>query len=823
MFSKETSEFPNILGGTIIVGIGRRKGVFGNSRRGYEERMNQRVAITIRGAVQGVGFRPFIYRLATNLRLNGWVSNSSRGVRIEVEGEKPELDAFIIRIHGEKPPRATIQGMEFSFLDPVCYGAFEIRPSDPCGEKTALIVPDIATCDECLAEVFDPANRRYLYPFTNCTNCGPRFSIIESLPYDRPNTSMKKFVMCSDCQDEYNDPANRRFHAQPNACPVCGPRLELWDQSGRRVSDYHEALLGAAELVRSGKILALKGVGGFLFIVDGRNDAALQRLRIRKHREAKPFALMVPTVDEVRNLCELSQLEERLLRSPESPIVLLKRRLGVPKPASRVAPEVAPFNPYLGVMLPYAPLHHILMRELGFPVVATSGNFSDEPLCIDELDAVRRLGSIADAFLVHDRPIVRPIDDSVARVILGREQILRRARGYAPLPVTLERDNSSPILALGGHMKNTVSLSIGKEVFISQHIGDLETNEAQEAFANAIADIQQLHEVKPALIACDLHPDYASTKRASELSGEKILVQHHYAHVAACMAENDLQPPVLGVSWDGTGYGLDGTIWGGEFLLLNSTSFERVAHLRQFRLPGGEAAVKEPRRSALGALYEVFGEGFLNHNALKPLLSFSPQERNTIRQMLIQGLNSPVTSSAGRLFDAVASIIGLRQRVSFEGQAAMELEFVIGEDSTDRSYNYKVEHDRANGQTESILIPYIPTTLIIDWRPMILQILDDLRRGTLLSSISARFHNTLADIVFEVAKRTGVEKVLLTGGCFQSRYLTERCVNQLRAGGFQPYWHQRVPPNDGGISLGQVVVAIRSRLIGKEQQLMMKW
>ncbi len=772
----------------------------------------ERLKITVRGAVQGVGFRPFVYRLATELKLNGWVSNSAQGVLIETEGARDSLRQFLFRLEKEKPPRAVIHSLESSFLDPVGYGAFEIHETENRGQKTALILPDIATCADCLREIVDPTNRRFRYPFTNCTNCGPRFSIIEALPYDRVNTSMKKFTMCEECEHEYHDPLDRRFHAQPNACPRCGPQLQLWNEIGAVLAERDEALREAAEIVRSGKILALKGLGGFQLIVDARNESAIVRLRQHKHREEKPFAIMFPSLEAIREACEISELEERLLLSPESPIVLLPRlsairnhcQSGSDQSASCAA--VAPRNPNLGVMLPYTPLHHLFMRELDFPVVATSGNLSDEPICIDERDALERLRGIADFFLVHDRPIVRHVDDSIARIMCGRELVLRRARGYAPLPVHLKMTLPT-VLAVGAHLKNTVALSVGADVFISQHIGDLETEQAYRAFQRAAEDLPKLYDAKIDIVACDMHPDYLSTKFARELQGATISrsssgnsaagkpplleVQHHWAHVAACMAENEIEPPALGVAWDGTGYGLDGTIWGGEFLFANDESFERIAHFRQFRLPGGDAAIKEPRRAALGLLYEMFGDEIWDRCGLS--FSFSDAELTLLRQMIIKRINAPITSSVGRLFDAVASLVGLRHRASFEGQAAMEMEFAI-ESPTNESYSFEISQG-------------LPR--MVNWQPMMEEILDDLRRAQSVAAISAKFHNALAEIIVAVAKQIGQEQIVLTGGCFQNRYLTEQTINRLYDEGFRPYWHQRVPPNDGGIALGQIVAAAR--------------
>jgi hydrogenase maturation protein HypF len=592
---------------------------------------------------------------------------------------------------------------------------------------------------------------------------------------------MRIFEMCDECRAEYEDPLNRRFHAQPNACPKCGPQLELWDPKGEVLAERHEVLLEAAEAIRRGEILALKGLGGFHLIVDARDDEAVNRLRERKRREEKPFALMYPSLELVKEHCRLSKLEERLLTSPEAPIVLLRR-----KGPADIAPSVAPRNPYLGVMLPYTPLHHILLAELGFPVVATSGNLSDEPICTSEDEALKRLGGIADLFLVHNRPIARHVDDSVVCVVLDRELVLRRARGYAPLPIHLKGELPQ-VLAVGAHLKNTIAVSVGREVFISQHIGDLETAEAFEAFKRVIESFQKLYELEPELVVCDAHPDYLSTGHAERMGLKLRRVQHHWAHVLSCMAENELEGPVLGISWDGTGYGLDGTVWGGEFLAADLKRFERIAHFRCFKLPGGEAAIKEPRRAAIGLLYELFGEKVFEMDELAPLAACSQNELAAIRRMLARGINSPKTSSVGRLFDAVASILDLRHRVNFEGQAAMELEFAIDGVETSESYSLPLDG------------------CVVDWGPMIHEILEDVRLKLPVSQISAKFHNALVEAIVAVAKLVGEERVVLTGGCFQNRYLTERAVLRLREEGFLPYWHQRVPPNDGGIALGQVL------------------
>jgi hydrogenase maturation protein HypF len=792
-----------------------------------------RLKLAVRGAVQGVGFRPFVFRLATGLQLAGWVNNSSQGVFIEVEGPRAALEKFLLRLEADKPVHSFIQSLEASWLDPVGFKNFEIRPSEAGGDKTALVLPDIATCPDCLREIFNPANRRYRYPFTNCTHCGPRFSLIESLPYDRANTSMKKFTMCPQCRAEYDDPRDRRFHAQPNACPVCGPRLEFWERGTgfQPVSDSpkngdwrdacptnHAALLAAADAIRAGKIVAVKGLGGFHLMADARSEKAVHLLRERKRREEKPFALMFPSLESVKAECTVSPLEERLLRSAESPIVLLGK---IANRKLQIANAVAPGNPHLGVMLPYTPLHHLLLAELGFPVVATSGNLSDEPICTDEREALERLGGIADVFLVHDRPIVRHVDDSMVRVMLDRELVLRRARGYAPLPIILNSElrtpNSEIILAVGAHLKNAIALSVGPQVFISQHIGDLETEQAHNAFRRVIADFEKLHDARPQIIVTDLHPDYLSTRFALEIGGAelplgqdaqqrvptRVGVQHHIAHVLSCMVENELSPPALGISWDGTGYGLDGTVWGGEFFLVTDKTVKRAAHLRPFRLPGGEQAVREPRRTALGLLYEIFGDAVFEREDLAPVAAFARTELAALKTMLAKQLNSPITSSMGRLFDAVASLVNLRQQMRFEGQAAMELEFALEGVNTDEAYSMKLAPDGKN-ELETGRTP-----VLLDWRSMMEAILLDVKHGVAVGDISAKFHNALVEAIIAVARLCGQDRVVLSGGCFQNRYLTERTVQRLQTEGFRPYWHQRVPPNDGGIAMGQVIAALR--------------
>jgi hydrogenase maturation protein HypF len=749
----------------------------------------KRLVLRISGAVQGVGFRPFVYRLAQELNLVGWVNNSAQGVVIEVEGNPEQLKDFLARIESEKPPNSLVANIQSSWLEIVGYSKFEIRNSVE-GKKTAVVLPDLATCEDCLKEIFDPNDRRYCYPFANCTNCGPRYSIIEALPYDRPYTAMKAFQMCPQCQGEYQNPLNRRFHAQPNACPQCGPGLELWDGQGKIIATHHQALLLTAEAIKEGKIVALKGLGGFHLIVAADNWQGVNRLRKRKHRPDKPFALMYPHLDLVKQHCEVSDIEAKLLSSPQAPIVLLKRRGG-----DNLVANVASGNSYLGIMLPYTPLHHLLMAQLNQPIVATSGNLRDEPICTDEEEAKQRLGGIADLFLVHNRPIVRPLDDSIARVINGKPTMLRRARGYAPLPLRLDKGQKTPkILAVGGQLKNTIAIFLENQVFLSQHIGDLGTPQAYNSFENTIASLQQLYEFQPEVIACDAHPDYLSSQYARSFpSLSAIPVQHHHAHVLACMAENQiLGETVLGVAWDGTGYGLDGTIWGGEFILISpGQPMQRVAQLRPFPLFGGEKAVREPRRIAIALLYQIFGEKLIDQPLFHQILKgFSPQELQIFLHLLKTNSHLTWTSSIGRLFDGVAAILNLCQIATFEGQAAMMLEQVLSEPTRDEIYPIEI---LANN--------------IVDWQPIILPIVTDLENSLPLGIISTKFHNTLVGIIIKIAEKIGIKKVALTGGCFQNKYLAEKTTIELEKAGFEAHYHSQIPPNDGGIALGQIVAA----------------
>ena len=718
--------------------------------------------IRVEGTVQGVGFRPWVYRLAREEGIRGTVRNDSAGVTIEAFGSAEALAVFQERLEDSPPPAAVIRELRWEPVPGRAAGEFAIVASGETAARRVSIPADLATCEACRREIFDEHDRRRGYAFTNCTNCGPRFTITLDVPYDRRATTMAGFIMCSDCRREYNDPGDRRFHAQPNACPVCGPRLALWDRQGQVVRQYGGALRSAAEAVRRGEILAVKGLGGFHLIVDARDAAAVGALRKRKHRYEKPLALMVPDLESARELCEVPADAARLLASPAAPIVLLRRR-----PEATVAEEVAPRNPYLGLMLPYTPLHMLLIAELGFPVVATSGNLSDEPICIDEGEALGRLKGIADLFLVHDRPIARHADDSVALIVAGAPRLLRRARGWAPSPIGLAPP-VPPLLAVGAHLKNTVAVTSGDSVFVSQHVGDMETPQACRAFEEVIADLLRMCRAEPRAIVHDLHPDYLSTRwaqRAADaggaagspagdsLRGARLIgVQHHHAHLASCLADAGVEGPALGVTWDGTGHGTDGTVWGGEFLLGDAAGFRRVGRLRPFRLPGGEAAVREPRRTALALLWQLDGEAALSDERLAPVEGLAPSDRRLLTRMLVTGFHSPLTTSAGRLFDGLAALLGLHQRASFEGQAAIALEHTA-DPSVGDAYPFVIDGGSPTAPEDAAEV------LEIDWRPLVSEALADLRRAVEPGIIAARFHNALIGAVVELARRVGEPRV----------------------------------------------------------------
>ncbi|MFH0913949.1 MAG: carbamoyltransferase HypF [Chloroflexota bacterium] len=749
-----------------------------------------RLSISVRGVVQGVGFRPFVYQLAIRHHLKGWVCNTSGEVRIEVEGKSPALDRFVQELQALAPPLAHIEGISLTQEPPAGYGQFEIRDSITEEEKYQLVSPDIATCPACLKEVFSPDDRRYRYPFTNCTNCGPRFTIIADIPYDRPNTTMREFQMCPECHREYDSPLDRRFHAQPNACPRCGPQLELVDSTAQPVPG--DPIAAASQLLRDGKILAVKGLGGFLLACDATDDRAVQLLRERKRRPSKPFAIMLASMEEVRKHCRVSASEEALLASHQSPIVLLHWR-----PDSSIARTVAPSLKYLGVMLPYTPLHHLLCRETGRPLVMTSGNLTEEPIARDNEEARQRLGNIADYFLWHNRDIYARYDDSVAMVELDKPQIVRRARGYAPFPIHLPFQ-AKPILACGAELKSTFCLTRDGYAFLSQHIGDLQNLETLEHFQNTIGLYQRLFRIRPEIVACDMHPEYLSTKYAKELAESQNLtlvpVQHHHAHIVSGMADSGLREPVLGVAFDGTGYGTDGHIWGGEFLLADYKDFQRLGHLQYVPMPGGAAAIERPYRIAVSYLVTLLGEDSLK--SLPFLEQVDEQELRLLLKQLQKKLNAPLTSSAGRLFDGVSALLGIRGKIDYEAQAAIELEMVT-EESESGGYPFTIaEQDSVN---------------IVRLGQLFAAILADMSRKVTPSVISARFHNTVAQVIAEMCHRLSakneISKVVLSGGVFQNRLLLRRTVAALEKAGLTVLTHRQVPTNDGGVSLGQAVIA----------------
>jgi hydrogenase maturation protein HypF len=774
-----------------------------------------RLAITVEGVVQGVGFRPFVYGLAMQLGLAGFVRNCGGRVEIEAEGTGENLDQFCEALTGRAPPLARVEKVVCSPQRVIGDSRFEIQPSEKIDQNSVnqiFISPDVATCDACLAEMFDPRDRRYLYPFINCTNCGPRLTIIKGAPYDRSRTTMAGFAMCAACRAEYENPSDRRFHAQPTCCPTCGPTLKLLDANGRQMAAVDPIQTIIAQLC-AGKIAAIKGLGGYHLACDAANESAVQELRRRKHRDEKPFAVMVRDVHAARVFCEVSDCESKLLASSGQPIVLLRKRPVAATPASlrpqidhesdagvaatnRVGPlaeTIAPKIRSLGIMLPYTPVHHLLMRELG-PLVMTSGNCSDEPIAYADEDAVDRLKSIADVFLIHNRPIHVRCDDSVTRVVDEVEFPIRRSRGYAPQPIRLLTSIDSPTLAVGGQLKATFALASRDQAVISHHMGDLDHLQAQLAFERDVKLYEELFQIRPQLIAHDLHPDYVSTQyaqRRAQLEGIDLLpIQHHHAHMASCMAENNLDEPVIGVTFDGTGYGTNGTIWGGEFLVGDYRQFDRAAHLRYVGMPGADAAVHEPWRMAISYLADANCDD-------SPIMSrLDATSLRVVRQMLVKGVNTPMTSSAGRLFDAVAALIGIRDKASYEGQAAIEMEQLAEDSSAEGAYPFDLAGK---------------SPLIIDTRPIIAAIVSERRRGTELADIARRFHWTVVEMVACVCKQisesTGISSVVLSGGVFLNALLIRETISRLNKSGLKVFRHRQVPPNDGGLCLGQLAIA----------------
>jgi hydrogenase maturation protein HypF len=744
----------------------------------------QRLRVRVEGTVQGVGFRPFVFRVATELRLAGWVLNDSRGVLIEAEGEKRALERLVEELRNEAPPLAIVERVIEEEMPTTGEAGFRITESEERGEAEAAVSPDVATCDDCLAELRDPDDRRYRYPFTNCTNCGPRFTIVRGVPYDRPLTTMASFEMCERCRAEYEDPLDRRFHAQPNACPACGPSLRLADRSGRSVAEGNDPSLEAAVLaLAEGRIVAVKGLGGYHLACRADDETVVAVLRARKHREDKPFALMAPSVSAALELVVLDDPAGALLTSRERPIVLAPRRSD-----ARVAHSVAPSSRELGVMLPYSPLHHLLLADSGAVLVMTSANVSDEPIAYRDDDALERLAGIADLFLIHDRPIETRTDDSVVRVVGDRPLFLRRSRGYVPRDLPLH--TTRPILACGAELKNAFCVAKGERAWVGPHIGDLQNYETLRSYTEGIEHFEELFALEPEVVAHDLHPEYLSTKYALERDGvETVAVQHHHAHLASCLAEHGEPGPAAGVIFDGTGYGTDGTIWGGELLVGDASGFERCGHLHPVPMPGGERAIHQPWRMACAWLREALGED----PPLPPLLAdrVPGEDWAKVTQLAATGLASPVTTSAGRLFDAVAALCGIRAEVNYEGQAAVELEA-----AAEPSVRYA--HP-------------LPGAEVLDARETVRAILTDLGAGVPVGDVAAKFHNAIAEgaarACVRFAAAGGIDLAVLSGGVFQNRLLLERTAEALERAGLRVLTPRLLPPNDGGIAYGQAAVA----------------
>ncbi|MEJ2101763.1 MAG: carbamoyltransferase HypF [Desulfobacterales bacterium] len=753
--------------------------------------MNQAYAarrLEVNGIVQGVGFRPFVYNLARQYELKGEVANTSSGVSIHIEGPPERIRFFERDLTKKSPPLAFVVEISSRSESVKKYADFKIVKSEGRLLMSTLISPDVSICEDCLRELFDPENRRYLYPFINCTNCGPRYTIIDDIPYDRPKTSMRHFKMCGACQAEYDDPTNRRFHAQPNACAACGPQVSLYNNRRKSIVT-DDPIQMAAEFIRQGKIVAVKGLGGYHLAADAENSQAVIRLRNRKMREEKPFAVMSEDLQRIRQFARVRPEAQKLLTSIQRPIVLLSKKTLGP-----IAEEVAPRNRYWGVMLPYTPLHYLLLKHGFTALVMTSANLSEEPIAIDNDDAFERLAEIADYFLIHNRQIYLRSDDSIVRNIAGQTRYIRRSRGFVPIPLFLNR-TVPPILACGAELKNTICITKGDKAFLSQHIGDLENMDTLDFFKQTVAHLQRILEVQPEIIACDMHPDYLSSLYAAEQQGiRKVEVQHHHAHIVSCMAENKLEGAVIGLSFDGTGYGSDGTIWGGEVLIAEAKQFKRAAHLTDVSMPGSAAAIKEPWRMAISYLYDAFGDNFRQLD-LPIVKQIEARKLKVVTEMISKGVNSPQTSSLGRLFDGVAAIAGIRQQVNFEGQAAMELEMLAAGDARS-TYDYQWASED-------------PIKIFLS--PIIRGVVKDVQDGLSIGQISTKFHRTLIVLFAEVctALRRNVElnRVVLSGGCFQNAILLTGLIKELESRNFEVFSHRQVPCNDGGIALGQAMVA----------------
>ncbi|MDQ6690510.1 MAG: carbamoyltransferase HypF [Gemmatimonadota bacterium] len=780
--------------------------------------------IAVGGTVQGVGFRPYVHRLATARNLSGFVRNDSAGLTIDVQGDPHALEDFLSALIDHPPPTAVVERVKISSGPVRPYRGFEIAASaySTVSARTNLS-PDIAVCDECLRELFDPDNRRHRYPFINCTHCGPRFTIIDGVPYDRALTTMRVFEMCGACRGEYENPADRRFHAQPVACAECGPSVRLIDAKGSECEG--EAMAAAARMLAQGHIVAVKGLGGYHLACDSMSLTAIERLRYRKAREAKPFAVMVRDIAALGALCLVTSREEALLLSRERPIVLLRKRHDLDGGAASAMHTLAPGNPCLGIMLAYTPLHHLLLAEFGGPLVLTSGNIGDEPIAFEDADAFDRLGAVADFFLTHDRAIAERCDDSVMRVMLDKPTMLRRSRGFVPSPIDVGIGFPAHVLAVGGQLKNTFCCARDNSAFLSQHIGDLDHTAVRVSLANSVARFSNVVGVKPEVVVHDLHPQYASTEFALDVDGvERIGVQHHHAHIASCMAEHGIVDPVIGVAFDGTGYGTDGAIWGGEFLVVDEAGFRRAAHLRYVPIPGGEAAIRRPLRMAVSHLISAYGD---DAHSL-PLELFERAARNevaVVEQIIAKGLASLPTSSIGRLFDVVAALLGVRDDAQFEGQPAMELE-AMADPLSRRRYEFSLSAPTTSpcsGAASDTSLVSLATPLQIDPAPVVRSIVDDVLAGVDRPAISGAFHNSVADMILKVAEllriATGISEIALSGGVFQNVLLTTRASQLLAGSGFDVYTQRLVPCNDGGLSLGQAyVVALGAHVPSRKQE-----
>jgi hydrogenase maturation protein HypF len=743
----------------------------------------QRLRLSLTGLLQGIGFRPYIYRLASTHKLAGWVANDRDNVLLEIEGNEAQLADFLVALQSSIPACGYITELQQHALPPTYQTDFQLKPSLCADAQTAVFAcPDIAVCEDCIAELFDPTNRRYQHPFISCCHCGPRYSVMYGLPYDREQTSLRDFLLCVACTHEYKNSNDRRFHAQTIACPECGPQLQFCDPTGKIISQRQAALDTAVAALATGKIIAVKAIGGFQIMLAAENTQAVARLRKLKHRASKPFAVMVKNLAQAETLANLTAQERALLSSAAAPIVLVNAKPSI------VLNNAAPQQTLLGLMLPSAPLQHLLIAQLKQPLIATSGNRYGEPICIANEQALQNLASLVDGFLIHDRAILRPLDDSIVRVIADTPTVLRRARGYVPTPITLKQPIATTTLAVGGQLKNTVAIAHNQYIMLSQHLGDLEQQATALQHRTTINDLSQFYALHPKQVICDLHPDYVSSQYAQGLNLPLHTVQHHYAHILACMAEYQLSPPVLGVAWDGIGLGSDNQLWGGEFLQITEQGWQRIAHCRPFPLIGGFAAIKEPRRAALGLLYAYLGDELFNSDYAYLLNAFTAAELKLLHGMVKQQLNCPMTSSIGRLFDAFASLLGLCHSSEFEGQAAIALESCTMNQVGNVYPTRLLEKDGL---------------ILLDWQPMLAAVLTDLTQEN-RATIATNIHHSLAQWVFAIAETTQATRLVLSGGCFQNAYLVEAIVNAEQAQHYTLYRHANVPPNDGALALGQI-------------------